>query len=110
MPSENVVMPAANAFSSENLPLVIGDVYADLQTGPARGDVFAALRASELSRTISTVDDLDLAQGPITVVLALADLTCFPPVVGHYGYGSDTRPIPDPVTTCPPVATPATAR
>ena len=82
VPSENVVMPAATAFSDANLDLAIADVYADLEIGPARGDVFKDFRDSDLSRTISTVDDLDLAQGPLTVMLALSDLTCVPPVVG----------------------------
>ena len=79
------VMPAATAFSNANLDLTVADVFADLQLGPARGDVFDALRGSELSRTISTVDDVDLAQGPLTAMLAVSDLTCVPPVVGHYG-------------------------
>ena len=51
--------------------------------------MFKELRDSELSRTISTVDDLDLTQGPLTVMLALSDLTCVPPVVGNYGYGTE---------------------
>lgn len=110
VPSDNVVMPAATAFSNANLDLTIGDVYADLELGPARGGVFDALRDSELSRTISTVDDLDLAQGPLTVMLAVSDLTCTPPVVGHYGYGSDTRPLPDFATACRGLVTSATAR
>jgi hypothetical protein len=110
VPTADVVMPAATAFSAEGRPLVVGSVFADLETGPARGDVFDDLRASELSRTVSTIDDLDLAQGPTTLALVLADLTCTPPVVGHYGYGSDTRPLPDPATTCRGVAIPAASR
>jgi hypothetical protein len=108
--SDIVVMPAATAFSDAGLDLTIGDVYADLELGPARGDIFKDLRDSELSRTISTVDDLDLAQGPLTVMLALSDLTCLPPVVGHYGYGPDTRPLPDFATACRGLVTSATAR
>jgi hypothetical protein len=110
VPDANVVMPAATAFSEQSMPLVVASVFADLETGPARGDVFDDLRASEVSRTVSTVDDLDLAQGPTTVALVLADLTCVPPVVGHYGYGSDTRPLPDPATTCRGLTTSAPAR
>jgi hypothetical protein len=106
----DVVMPAATALSAEARPLVVGSVYADLETGPARGDGFDDLRASELSRTVSTVDDLDLAQGPTTLALVLADLTCVPPVVGHYGYGSDTVALPDPATSCRGVPTPAASR
>jgi hypothetical protein len=108
--SENVVMPAATAFSDANLDLTIADDYADLELGPARGDVFTEFRDSGLSRTISTVDDLDLAQGPLTVMLTLSDLTCTPPVVGHYGYGPDTRPLPDFATACRGLVTSATPR
>jgi hypothetical protein len=108
--SENVILPAATAFSDADLDLVIADVYADLELGPARGDVFKDFRDSELSRTISTVDDLDLAQGPLTAMLALSDLTCVPPVVGHYGYGPDTRPLPDFATACRGLVTSATPR
>ncbi len=103
-------MPAATAFSDAGLDLTIADVFVDLELGPARGDVFKDLRDSELSRTISTVDDLDLTQGPLTVMLALSDLTCVPPVVGHYGYGTDTRPLPDFATACRGLVTSATAR
>jgi hypothetical protein len=108
--SDTVIMPATAAFSEEDLLLTIGDVYADLELGPARGDVFDDLRESELSRTTSTVDDLDLAQGPMTAVLALADLTCVPPVVGHYGYGPNTRPMPDFTTACRGLTSPASVR
>lgn len=108
--SENLVMPAATAFSDAGLDLTIADAFVDLELGPARGDVFKELRDSELSRTISTVDDLDLTQGPLTVMLALSDLTCVPPVVGHYGYGTDTRPLPDFATACRGLVTSATAR
>jgi hypothetical protein len=110
VPSENVVMPAATAFSDAGLDLVVADVFVDHELGPARGDVFKDLRDSELSRTISTVDDLDLTQGPLTVMLALSDLTCVPPVVGHYGYGPDTRPLPDFASACRGLVTSATAR
>ena len=43
-------------------------------------------------------------------MLALSDLTCVPPVVGHYGYGTDTRPLPDFATACRGLVTSATAR
>ena len=54
------------------------------------------IRDSELASTVSTVDDLDLVEGPTTTVLALSDLFLVPPVVGHYGYGPDVTPLPDP--------------
>ena len=57
------------------------------------------LRRSSLSTIVSTVDDLDRPQGPPTVALALADLLRVPPVVGHYGLGEGTVPLPDPVVS-----------
>jgi hypothetical protein len=100
VPSQEVVTAAANAFTEQSFPLVIASAWAVVDKGPPRGDVFKALRASDAARTVSTVDDLDLAQGPTTVTLVLANLTCLPPVVGHYGYGPDTVPIPDPANSC----------
>ena len=55
------------------------------------------IRDDDLARTVSTVDDLDLSQGPTTVILAMSDLFFAPPTVGHYGYGPNTQPLPDPV-------------
>jgi Copper transport outer membrane protein, MctB len=96
---DDVVTPAATAFSGQGMTLVVGDVYADLPTGGVdRGVVFDQLRASDLARTVSTVNDVDLQQGPTTVVLTLAGLLCVPPIVGHYGSDSpDTKNLPDPV-------------
>ena len=99
--SGDVVTPAASAFSAQGMTLVVGDVYADLATGGVdRGVVFDQLRASDLARTVSTVNDVDLQQGPTPVVLTLSDLLCVPPIVGHYGYDSpDTKNLPDPLGT-----------
>ncbi len=70
--------------------------------GPDRADAVQPIRDNELATSVSTVDDLDLAEGPTTVVLALADLFVLPPaepVVGHYGYGPNATPLPAPTTT-----------
>jgi hypothetical protein len=66
---------------------------------PARADAVQPIRDDDLAKTVSTVDDLDLVEGPTTVVLAMSDLFLTPPVVGHYGYGSNTRPLPDSVNS-----------
>ncbi|MEX2100763.1 MAG: copper transporter [Acidimicrobiia bacterium] len=111
VPNDEVVMPAARAFSAQSLGLVIGDVFADLELAPARGDVFDTLRDSGLARTISTVDDLDLTQGPATVALTLVGLACAPPVVGHYGYGgADIAPLPEFTSACPGTGASTSAR
>ncbi len=94
VPASDVVMPAATALTASELPLVVGDVYvADATPATDRGADVAALRDSGLSEHVSTVNDLDRPQGPITVSLALADLLQIPPVVGHYGIGANTNTV-----------------
>jgi hypothetical protein len=108
--SDDVVMPAATAFAAESSRLVIADLHTDRTGGPGRGDVFRDLLAGDLARTVTTVDDLDDPVGPTLVALALADLTCQVPVVGHYGYGNGTRALPDPASVCTGVAATVAAR
>jgi Copper transport outer membrane protein, MctB len=95
----SVVMPLATAIHAVEIPLVVADDYVEKDNGPTRGEAVQPLRDSDLARTVSTVDDLDLPQGPTTVVLALADLFRTPPTAGHYGYGPKAQPLPDPVGT-----------
>jgi hypothetical protein len=46
-----------------------------------------------LADNVSTLDDVELAQGPLTAVLALQQLNHG--LVGHYGYGSGAHePLP----------------
>ncbi len=97
VPANTVVMPAATALHDAKVPLVVAGVWAEVTNGPDRAEVVQPLRDSELAKTVSTVDDLDQPQGPATVALALSDLFLTPPVAGHYGYGPNTQPLPDPV-------------
>ncbi len=99
IPADAVVVPVATAFHGAGLPLVIADDWVEVTDGPTRGEAVQPVRDSDLARTVSTVDDLDLPQGPTTVVLAMADLFRVPPVVGHYGYGPNAQPLPDPVAS-----------
>jgi len=93
-----VTVPAAKALHGAEVPLVVASVWSDVPDGPDRADAVQPIRDSDLATSVSTVDDLDLAEGPTTVVLALADLFVVPePIVGHYGYGPDATPLPDPV-------------
>ena len=91
-----VTVPAAKALRAADVPLVVASVWDDVTDGPDRADAVQPIRDSELATTVSTVDDLDLVEGPTTVVLALSDLFLPKPVVGHYGYGPDATPLPDP--------------
>jgi hypothetical protein len=95
-----VAVPAAKALHAAEIPLVVASVWTEVNDGPDRAAAVQPIRDSdELASTVSTVDDLDLVEGPTTVVLAMADLFLTPPVVGHYGYGPTAQPLPDPVKT-----------
>jgi len=89
-----VTVPAAKALHAAELPTVVASVWTDVTDGPERAEAVQPIRDNELATTVSTVDDLDLVEGPTTVVLALSDLFLTPPVVGHYGYGDNASPLP----------------
>jgi len=91
VPTDDVLMDAASAVTGVDIPLTVGDVYdAEAADAGERGNDLAPLRDSPLSEMVSTVNDLDRSIGPVTVVLAVADLLRIPPVVGHYGTGDDS--------------------
>jgi hypothetical protein len=94
-----VVVPAADGLHAASVPVVLADQWVEVTDGPSRGAALQPVRDSDLGRSVSTVDDLDQPMGPTTAVLALADLLRIPPVVGHYGYGPGTQPLPDPVAS-----------
>jgi hypothetical protein len=79
-------------------PTTLAAVYDagdDPDNEPERGASLAGVLDDRvLSRAVSTVDDLDLQQGRIAAVLALA-LQAESGAVGHYGYGPGaSAPIP----------------
>lgn len=94
-----VALPLGTQLHTAEVPTIVAGVWADVTDGPDRAELVQAIRDDELAKTVSTVDDLDLVEGPTTVVLAMSDLFLTPPVVGHYGYGSNAQPLPDPVTS-----------
>jgi Copper transport outer membrane protein, MctB len=94
-----VTLPTAKALHGADVPVVVASVWKQVTDGPDRADAVQPIRDDDLAKSVSTVDDLDLAEGPTTVVLALSDLFLPQPVVGHYGYGPNATPLPDPVTT-----------
>ena len=73
-----------NELVLEGVPLVLGEVYQEQgEDGPIQGARLAVVREdADLSEVVSTVDDLELTEGKVATVLALADL---PGTVGHYG-------------------------
>lgn len=70
--------------------VVVGEVYDDKgndASAPKRGTTVEPVRGDPaLADNVSTLDDLDLAQGPLTAVIALQQQG--QGIVGHYGYGS----------------------
>jgi hypothetical protein len=82
----NTMRILTTSLVSANAPTVVGEVYVEAEGAPERGAWLAPIRDNdELSAAVSTVDDVDLTQGQVASVLALADLARG--VVGSYGYG-----------------------
>jgi hypothetical protein len=99
VPTSDVVLSLASALAAADLPLVVADIHdPDADPPVERGASLARLRAGDLATSVSTVDDLDRPEGPITVVLALGGLLGLAPAVGHYGLGADTTMMPAPAT------------
>lgn len=66
---------------------IASEIYRASDGQPARGAVVAAIRDDHaLTKSVSTVDDVDLVQGQVAVVLAVAESG--EAKFGHYGYGS----------------------
>ncbi len=85
----DTVVPFVSALVAANAPAVVGEVYDDhdgASPAPERGASVAPIRGdSTLQQDVSTVDDLELAQGQVSAVIALEQLAGG--TVGHYGYG-----------------------
>jgi Copper transport outer membrane protein, MctB len=97
--STDIVLPFASALAAADLSVVVADVFdPDAEPPVERGASLARLRAGDVATSVSTVDDLDRPEGPVTVVLALAGLLGPAPAVGHYGLGPDTTLMPAPVS------------
>jgi hypothetical protein len=82
-----------NALVDSSVPVVVGEVY-DEHAGaapiPQRGVTLAPIRGdSALSKTVSTVDDVEMLQGQITAAIALEQVVGG--TVGHYGFGQGAR-------------------
>jgi hypothetical protein len=85
--ANEALAPLTTALASNRLRLVAAEVFVEKDDGPKRGAMLAPIRGSDqLKQAVSTVDDLDLVEGRVASVLALADLGRN--VVGQYGYGA----------------------
>jgi hypothetical protein len=92
--ANEVLAPLTGALVANRLRVVASEVFDERDGGPDRGSMLSAIRNNdELTQSVSTVDDLDLTEGRVAAVLALADLNRN--VVGQYGYGAGaTRSLP----------------
>jgi hypothetical protein len=95
VPEADLVAPLARALSTAATPTVFGEVYVAVDKGPARGQRLSPIRTDDaLTKRISTVDDLDLSEGRVAGVLAVANLGRS--VIGDYGYGDGAdRALPE---------------
>ena len=86
--AEALVESLMSELVAAGVPLVLGEVYQEEEEGgPLQGARLAVVREhAELRAIVSTVDDLELTEGKVATVFALADL---PGTVGHYGLGAD---------------------
>ena len=74
---------------------MVASVWTEVTDGPDRADAVQPIRDGELATTVSTVDDLDLAEGPTTVVLALSDLFLPPRRSSATTATATAQPLPD---------------
>lgn len=83
-----VIESATRGLAAAGLPQVLGEVYREEDDAPNRGVRLAVVREDdELIGVVSTIDDLELTEGKVATVWALADLG--EGVVGHYGYADE---------------------
>lgn len=80
--------------TAARVPTEVAEVFAKTADGSERGSRLQTIQGAADLGTVSTVDHLDLIEGRIAAVLALADLNRGVP--GRYGYGSGaSRSIPE---------------
>jgi hypothetical protein len=98
---ETVITPVgfarvlATSLVDVSVPTLVGEVWAEVDGGAARGAWLAPILDDEaVAERVSTVDDVDLTEGRIAAPLALSDLVRA--VVGHFGYGEGAQsPLPE---------------
>jgi hypothetical protein len=96
IPASRGTVPLAQALVALGLPVVVADDWREVEGGPGRGSGLEGILGDEQLRSaVATVDNLDQADGPLTLVLALADRVG-QGVIEHYGFGAGaTRPMPE---------------
>ncbi|HEY7138425.1 MAG TPA: copper transporter [Acidimicrobiia bacterium] len=93
---DSLLAPLAQALVAVKIPTAVANAYHGQRNKPTRDQGVAGVRDdTTLSKQVSTVDDLELAQGQVAAVLALSDLESR---IGHYGYGDGASAIVPPVS------------
>ncbi|HEY3095587.1 MAG TPA: copper transporter, partial [Acidimicrobiia bacterium] len=88
--ANDVLAPLTNALVANRVRVVAAEVFDEKDGGPDRGSMLSPIRKNDdLTQNVSTVDDLDLTEGHVSAVLALADLGRN--VVGQYGFGAGAQ-------------------
>jgi hypothetical protein len=86
----DTMLDTVQSALGRNLSVVVGEVYDATSSDPSqpkRGAMVDPVRGDPgLADSVSTLDDVELAQGPLTAVIALQQLG--QGLVGQYGYGS----------------------
>ena len=89
-------LPLIRALQVAGAMVALGEVFAEMESGPSRGSVVAVVRDDQaLATRVATVDDVDEARGRAALALALDELGRGE--AGHYGEGPGaSRQLPEP--------------
>lgn len=96
-----VSMPLIRALQVAGAMVVLGEVFREAESAPARGAIVAGVRDDQaLATRVATVDDVEQPQGRAALALALDELGRGQ--AGHYGEGPGaSRQLPEPVPPGP---------
>jgi len=92
--SAALLLTVLQSLARSDVPTVAAEVFRTEKGGADRGDGMAVVHDDrELAAAVSTVDAFELVEGRVAAVLALSDAQRG--VIGRYGYGPDTQPLPE---------------
>jgi hypothetical protein len=96
LPNDQVLLPMLTTLADENpVPVVVSETPAtadDAEEGEVAEPLVGLIRDdSDLTKRITTVDDMDRVSGRIATVLALHDAAPGNPLVGQYGLRDDAQ-------------------
>ena len=94
-------LPLIRALQVEGAMVALGEVFAEVESGPSRGTIVAGVREDQaLATRVATVDDLEHPRGRAALALALEELGLGQ--AGHYGEGPGaSRQLPEPAPAGP---------